>query len=811
MPTVLVATFSLAQGSLTTSKTLEKTLRTTLSVSDQMNGLLLESAPVWVELRSLDESYNRYKVDFKADFDAGKRPAVKGYRKDGRRYTVQELKKFQCGIEGLSQLPIHVTVQFSGKSFDGLIGSVGYHDRYASGLTSLLDLDEINTVSVLYAGQTDYCIETNLDNAAFVENAIKNADKLFNNGNLPDARKAYSDIQTQLRLNYLKEERDYINAQISKIDGLLAAQKEANSESDTPNSESNTQQGTNSSSSDGKAGASTGSEGSTSTTSSNSSGNSANSSNANSTSSNNSGPDTTTVSKQQQQHQDQVARYQEIQKQTEQNAAAAASAGAAAGYAIFKIAQVIYSNLGVNSGDPFSGDAPSAKLQFGFGFTTVPIYENSLSSGSNSSGTLRAYATKTIDFNTRIELWPLQGNSYGIGLVGDFAGGFDLIFQNFKAEAQIGVQAYLGVDHWKAYAALYRGSRNHIYRPWILADEIGSGGTLKQRYSRVDLGGIFSWMAYYNGLTKAHLRLAALYEFPDLLYRSTPPLFLSEWVRGVHGSIYFENRIRYFADVFPKYPRRGEQDYAKGWEEISIYSLMLRLGASRCLDGNAPGSYTSKSRGATKESKSWFALYLSGNLTQLDRNRIDGKDALDNFMAGGGAGFSYERMFTEHFGIGTGISASLRSVGIDVFKYNTFVLDQYDDININLNQFKYSELSANLPIALVYRNTTSDNNIFWAKGGTKLNRPLRQRLFNAPIARYHNEKGRPFTKETEVEIAEKRSDFKSSFVSFGLDYRVNNSKTMRCGIELERDRSNALKSTISTHLVSARLLVGIIL
>lgn len=552
-------------------------------------------------------------------------------------------------------------------------------------------------------------------------------------------------------------------------------------------------------------------------TKSNSSNNNSNESSSN-TSSNNSNESSSntesgTTSKQDQQHLDNVAAYEKMQRQTAQNTQAAATTATAMAFVLYKIAGFIYSDLGYNSGNPFSGDAPSAKLHFGLGFATAPVYDNT----SQQGGSAQAHQTTTVDFNTRMEVWPLQSRGYGVGLISDFSAGTDLIFQNRKLEGQLGVQAYVGMHKWKGVFSLYRGQRNQFFRSWIDASETGPGATVRQRYTRVETGGIYSWWTQYNGLTRAHAQLSATFEYPR---DGSAPRYLTEWQRGISGSIYFENRIKYFAEVYPNYIRLGDREFMTV-RNTKATGVMIKAGASRCLDDNAQGNYRYPSKGLKHTPNAKHSLFMDLNLSQLAKVEIDetgpsntytAENISNNFMSGAGLGYSFDYRLSKHYGISTGLGASIRSFNFELNSHTrgrrTQFIDQIDSIGSGNDVFKYSETALNIPIALFYTNNTSDNNVFWIKGGIKVNQVLRAKLYNAGYSRYEIEDANPFKAETEVEIMAKRKNFLSNFISIGIDYKINGTDIMRCGLELERDRTDALNASIPTRFFTGRLVIG---
>jgi hypothetical protein len=416
--------------------------------------------------------------------------------------------------------------------------------------------------------------------------------------------------------------------------------------------------------------------------------------------------------------------------------------------------------------------------------------------------------------NVQYEIYPIYGESRALGFFINTSFGTGLLVQNFKAEAEYGIRGKIGSPNMKVTAEYARGSRSIFYRPWIMADENGSGGTAKINYTRVKAGAEFSWDANFNGYTRANLAIMPVFDFVDNTFNhgSNSPngSFVEQSFNGIFTSLEFENRIKFYSEVVWDYPRQGEKDYSVSKQTVND-GLLLRIGALRCIDEHATGNYSSLNHKINQQKiRGNFALGATSNLSFI-RFKDNTKSEVRSYkmLTGYGLSTSYDRKILDNLGLYLGLKASSR--GFLATSTNFETVESTPPVTYHKSFQKYNQKTISIPYGVKLYKENKDNHAIWVQAGWVFNKIIDHNYWESNYGHRYPSENEAFVTEDKVDVHLENTGYMSNEVSVGMDFIVGPSKILRVGVGYEKSKTNILKGTTTNRLESINFLFALII
>lgn len=484
--------------------------------------------------------------------------------------------------------------------------------------------------------------------------------------------------------------------------------------------------------------------------------------------------------------QQRVIKYQQEKfAQTQQNMQAAGAMSGSAIAMLIQVGTMIYEGIGIDRPEnKFRGTSRMMHAHLGYTVTSMPMFTNSemeTYDGNNygSSNETENHQSNLIELEGGLELYPLVGDNYDVGVFANARAGFGLLFQNFGVSYDYGAKGSWGLKNFKMAGSVSKGYRSFAHIPWINAQEFGSG-KLTYRYTRMAIGPRISWSSDMWGDTRAHLDIQPVMELPSY---QTPtagnePVMLI-WANGLRTELWAENRIRIFAEYFWHYPRDGEVNHGYA-EDASPQGTFIRFGVTRSWDMFGQSSfaldYQQVLRMNARRNK-WAIIPFKGTMSWVDP-REDSTYFVGDYVPGASLLLEKDINLLPQIAIATGVGGSYIPVVTRAVNGQPYTIEGRSfgsSANVKLEMF-----TIDVPAGLRFTSSPRGKDVYWVKGSLNHHLVLHRMLGTRAVASVESYEKSPASKQSGPKM------LRSLEAAAGLDFPTPGNTNMRVSIGYER-------------------------
>ncbi len=455
---------------------------------------------------------------------------------------------------------------------------------------------------------------------------------------------------------------------------------------------------------------------------------------------------------------------------------------------------LIYKDMGFNGiQGSYKKNAPYFGTGVGYTLTSAPMLTNSEIedfNGNNFSYTRKTinHQTVSMDLEGFMEFWPFYGDEFGFGFVANGAAGLGV--ESSKLEANGGFAGYFGKKHFKLLTSYRVGVRSFSHFPWISPQELGSGKS-QYKYQRLSVGTRFTFPAQFQGATRAHIDISALFEQPDFNTASQSTSLLQSWNNGLNFTLEFENRIRFFVETFWNSTRHGQTEYPMF--ETSNQGVFLKFGAIRKIDIYAEPDFIKNIEANQQmiERKPTLSFTLQGSLSQLASIGDTTFTTSPNISSGIQFGKDFRLLsnfsFVTALGFDYGIGGTIKvnpNRQINLFGQN---LTAGSETRVNLS-------TINIPLGIRVHTKPKLANVYWLQAAINNRFVVLESFSQKTTGNYFQEDKPKFEK---IEVGEKqiRGRFSELDLGAGVDFVLTGGTRMRVGLYYRNTLGSILPST----------------